>query len=113
MCREEAALVCVQGVSIQDVPILNSAPARAEIQQSTPNKLLERNEYGQRMDDYPQGQAVGSNSQMEAVESVDGPSDRGGEGVCIPERIQGRRAAEMAGASETPRCTVKRAAKIP
>lgn len=75
--------------------IVNHGIARAEIQETSPNKLLEAR--GERMDRCAEGETGTGDSALETVETCHGPAHGTREGACISQRVPRRRAAKVPG----------------
>lgn len=75
---------------VNNGPVLNSSPARAEISESAPNKLLEAKVDGQRLDGGTAGTAGASDTALAPLGAIDGPANVRGKGARIPQRMAGR-----------------------
>ena len=80
-------------------PVVNGAPARAAIQESAPNKLLEA--HGERLDGDTTDAAGGGNQAMATVGALDGTADARGKGAGLSQRLPRRRAGEVPRARQT------------
>jgi hypothetical protein len=80
---------------INNGPVLNGRPARAEISESEPNKLLEAAVDGERLDDGTAATAGAGDSPLATLAEVHRTADARGHGACVPQRVQGRRAADI------------------
>lgn len=78
---------------VNNGPVLNSSPARAEISESAPNKLLEA--HGQRLDTGATSAAGACDQALAPVGAVHGTADAGGKGAGLPQCLPRREAARL------------------
>lgn len=82
---------------VNNGPVLNSSPARAELSESAPNKLLEA--HGQRLDTGAPSAPGTRDQTLAPVGTVDGTADAGGKGAGLPQSLPRRGTSDVSGPS--------------